>query len=152
MWCSGIRSDVKASSHHAVREAQHSQMHQIICRESEQTATTSTGLDVQHRTKRPWTHHQVTNGTWKSGSYNHRPALVSHCQARKPQQTGTNTLTHSHIPGPKMRWTFAIRFVKAHAEGRMSWASKGRLKGACVYTTKQLRCATLGLWMHAPVT
>lgn len=53
-----------------------------------------------------------------------------------------------------MRWTFKtfkIGFLKAHAEGNMSWASKGRLKGARVYTKKLKRFATLGLGMYSHV-
>ncbi len=60
-------------------------------------------------------------------------SVDSHCQIRNPEQTDTDTL-QSDIPGPKMRWTFKIGFLKAHAEGNIGWASKGRLKGARVYT------------------
>lgn len=67
-----------------------SQMHPLLPRKWADS-------DHQHRfgrarrTRRPRPNHQVTNSTWMSDSHNHRPALVSHCQTRKPQQTDNNT-------------------------------------------------------------
>lgn len=122
--------DAAAFTFTSCSEVKSSQKGSIVCQESKQTASTNTGL-IMHTERND--HDQDTTLQTTHGCQT--VIIKDHLCSFTPSYRKTRTtLTRSDIPGPKMRWPFNIGFFKAHAWGDISWASKGRLKGACVYT------------------